>query len=265
MRILVDSKIASTVPPGITRHAVRTAVEEGCAGLGLEALVQAAVERGFDALLSIANEHRPPLLHIPPTLRVGLVPDQDPADIAANLSAHLEMLATAPAGPPGRPMTFRTVRTFFPATEEEPADESIPECDSVPESQEEQLRLGIARLLSSKREFVSLMVFTSDGQGGFFVSRRGPQVAFHETVDARRQRQLEAAIRGFHETRGHAVITDYLASNGGIPNSTRVMAFEVPGEAEQLLAICLAALREVRGVSADDPLHVDFKSHPGNR
>jgi len=54
------------------------------------------------------------------------------------------------------------------------------------------------------------------------------------------------------------VTSDYLAANGGVPNSTRLLAYELQGDVTAITMITKEALTEIYRIKPEDPLEVQF-------
>lgn len=118
----------------------------------------------------------------------------------------------------------------------------------------------VARLAGSEAAFVSLIVSTLDGQGGFLLWRRGDfGLTFH--VDVRQPGEQEPTIRVFFAGRNIALTQEYLSSNGGIPDAIRHLTYLCGDDAEYVAALCRSLLKEVYGVSDTEGLTFLFQEH----
>jgi hypothetical protein len=116
-----------------------------------------------------------------------------------------------------------------------------------------QLSAQLARLSNSSSASPALMISSLDEQRGLNVSKRNGQFVLSFVFDVRSPTRREKAVRRLFEKLGSAPIEDYLASNGGVPNATRILTYPMPSQ-PPLLDLCLRLLREVYGVSDEEGL-----------
>jgi hypothetical protein len=116
-----------------------------------------------------------------------------------------------------------------------------------------QLPTQLARLSSSRSPSAALAIFTPNGQRGFGISKRGGQIVFSFIFDVRSAPKQEQAVRRLFKKLGSSPTEDYLASNGGIANATRILTYPAPSS-PPLPALCLRLLREIYGVSDEEGL-----------
>jgi hypothetical protein len=120
----------------------------------------------------------------------------------------------------------------------------------------------VARMLASSAQFISLIVFSGDGQRGILLMRKDNQVNLGITVEWRRQQDKEETVRRFFSERGITPNRDYLAGNGNVPDATRVLHYPLEGDEERVTEICVQALREVCGIGDQDRLDFTYQEHP---
>src|SRR5690606_10768236 len=96
------------------------------------------------------------------------------------------------------------------------------------------------------------------GNSGLGLDARDGKVAINLTVEWRQETERESAIRSFFSSRNIPVTNDYLAANGGVPNSTRLLEYELQGDVTTVTAITKDALMEIFGIKPEDPLKVQF-------
>lgn len=116
----------------------------------------------------------------------------------------------------------------------------------------------VARFLESAKQFKFLQLSTPDGTRGFWFDARQGVVHADLMVEWRREPQREAAIRAFFSSRGIAPSQDYLASNGGVADATRVLAYLVTGSPAEVTALTRRILQELCGVSPTEALNIKY-------
>lgn len=131
--------------------------------------------------------------------------------------------------------------------------EDIPEPQSVPNGLS-AIPSYASRLLSSSASFSSLMVSTADGARGCGLARRGREIQIFFPIDWHRHPEEERCLREFFTRHGIAPAHDYLAQNGGVPGSTRILMYPLPDSSEGVASLCSGLLVSCFGISGEDTL-----------
>src|SRR4051812_31042533 len=97
----------------------------------------------------------------------------------------------------------------------------IPEPDRFSTDGYSQIERYVARLIDSTSRIVSLGVNTPDGQAGVGLTKEEGTLSLFMSVE-RTEVSREQAIVRFFEQRKLDCIADWLGTNGGIPDSTRL-------------------------------------------
>jgi hypothetical protein len=117
----------------------------------------------------------------------------------------------------------------------------------------------VARLLVPTNTFKYLSFFTPDGNRGFGFNARNGLVQATLTVEWRQEAQREADIRAFFSSLGIVPSQDYLAGNGGVPDSTRILEYPVGGNPDQVTALTKRILKELCDVSPTEALGISYE------
>jgi hypothetical protein len=137
----------------------------------------------------------------------------------------------------------------------------IPSPDHVPADGLSRLDSYVARLVASNTGSSSLIVSTPNQQIGLLLMRTGNQVTVGANVEWRSEPQKERAIRTYFQKQGLKPSQDYLAGNGSVPDSTRVLSYPVGSRQKQVSDLCGDLLRQVYGVNEHDPLDYLYEDH----
>jgi hypothetical protein len=116
----------------------------------------------------------------------------------------------------------------------------------------------VSRLLVPTNRFKFLQIFTPDGNHGFGFTAKDGKVEAGLIVEWRREAPREAAIRAFFNSLGIAPSNDYLADNGGVPNTTRVLDYPITGNTDEVTALTKRILQELCGVSPTEALDIKY-------
>ena len=123
----------------------------------------------------------------------------------------------------------------------------------------------VSRLLvpTNRRKFLS--VFTPDGHRGFGLHAKDGVVEAGLTVERRQEPEREAAIGSFFTSIGITPSRDYLASNGGVPDATRILHYPIQGSAAEVTALTKRILQELCGVSPSEALAISYSEKCAGR
>jgi len=116
----------------------------------------------------------------------------------------------------------------------------------------------ISHLLVPTSRFKFLHIFTSDGNRGFGLHARDGVVEASLTVEWQQDPQREATIRSFFSSLGIVPSRDYLASNGGVPDATRILDYPLSGSAVEVTALTKRILQELCSVSPTEALDMKY-------
>ena len=117
----------------------------------------------------------------------------------------------------------------------------------------------VSRLLVTTNRFKFLNIFTPDGNRGFALCAKDGKVEAELTDEWRQESQKEAAIRAFFGSLGIAPSRDYLAGNGGVSDSTRVLEYPISGNSTEVAAFTKRILQELCGVSPTEALDIKYQ------
>jgi hypothetical protein len=122
----------------------------------------------------------------------------------------------------------------------------------------DHLQPYISRLVVLSKRYKALSIFTPDGKRGFGLSAKDGSVQAGLTVEWRQEPQCEAKIRSFFSSLGVAPSQDYLAGNGNVPDATRILEYPVNGNADEVTALTKRILKELCGISLEEPLDIRY-------
>jgi hypothetical protein len=122
-----------------------------------------------------------------------------------------------------------------------------------------QVRSYVSCVLTSKAPSSWVHFSTKSGQTSISVAKHDGKLSIGLTVDAKRPRNREAAIREFFARRSILPSNDYLAGNGGVPEATRVLDFPMPQDLSVVAEITSDLLREIYRLSSTSTLDIRFE------
>ncbi|HZT41121.1 MAG TPA: hypothetical protein VFA07_02970 [Chthonomonadaceae bacterium] len=125
----------------------------------------------------------------------------------------------------------------------------------------EVLEHYIARMLGSRKPIRALIISTLDQQGGFLLTARDNQVTIGLNVERRQEPKREQAIRQLFQDLGITPTRDYLAMNGLVPDSTRILEYPLPNSEEGITEISKRVLQEIYSVHAEDGLSYTYEEN----
>lgn len=123
----------------------------------------------------------------------------------------------------------------------------------------DQIETYVTRLLNSDSDYRAIIFSTSDGDRAFLIYTRGSATSASLDVDWREHPEKEAAIRAFFAKLNIAPSQDYLAGNGGINDSTRMLEYPLEGNASQIAALTKRIMSELCDIRPDEALDISFR------
>ena len=119
----------------------------------------------------------------------------------------------------------------------------------------------IARVLASRAASSWAQFSTMSGKTSISVGKHEGKLQLSLVVDQRRLRHREAAVRNFFAHHQIRPTQDYLAGNGGIAKSTRVLVFPLPNDAGVAAEIATDLLQEIYQLKSTTTLDIRFEEH----
>lgn len=117
----------------------------------------------------------------------------------------------------------------------------------------------IARMLTSRAPKSALIISTLDEQGGLLLFAEEKRVRIGLNIEWRDEPKREQAIRQLFRELKVAPTQDYLASNGGVPDSTRIMEYPLSGNAQEIAGTCQKVLKEIYGAGEEEGLKYSYE------
>jgi hypothetical protein len=117
----------------------------------------------------------------------------------------------------------------------------------------------ISRFLTPSHGFKSLGISTPDGQHALLFTARGGKVEAFFSVEWRQKPEQEAAIRKLFKSLGVTPTEDYLASNGGVPDSTRCLMYPISGNADEVTALTKRILQDLCGIIPTEAVDIEYQ------
>lgn len=117
----------------------------------------------------------------------------------------------------------------------------------------------ISRFLVPSHGLKSLGVSTPDGQHALLFTARDGKVEAFFSIEWRQKPEQETAIRKFFKSLCVSPTEDYLASNGGVPDSTRCLMYPIAGNADEVTALTKRILQELCGMSPTEAVDIEYR------
>jgi hypothetical protein len=133
---------------------------------------------------------------------------------------------------------------------------SIPEPDHYASNGCSHIETYVTKLLHSTELFFSLMVSTPDGEVALGVLMQQNHLVIGLSVDVTRKPQEEQTLREFFARRNIEPVDDYLAQNGDVPDSVRMLNYPLPTDIKFVTDLAKNLLEQVYGV--DEHAALDF-------
>ncbi|HVT11115.1 MAG TPA: hypothetical protein VHE55_02520 [Fimbriimonadaceae bacterium] len=127
------------------------------------------------------------------------------------------------------------------------------------------LKPYVQRLLDSHNWFTTISIFTPDGQHGFALWKQGGVVTANLIVEARKEPAREKRIREFFAGRSIQPSEDYMAGNGGVSDSTRVMSWPITGNADTVTSLAQRIAQELCDIPNHSGLDIQFEEQADER
>jgi hypothetical protein len=138
----------------------------------------------------------------------------------------------------------------------------VPEPDHFPANGFDHIESYITRLVALSSRPKTIVIGTPDGNRAIFLQAQdGKTEVFLMALNTHQQRKREEAIRTFFKTLGIEPSKDYLAGNGGAPNSTRCLSYPIAGTVREVTELTKRILNELCGISPKEGLNIRFNDH----
>jgi hypothetical protein len=125
----------------------------------------------------------------------------------------------------------------------------------------EQIERFVSRVLASGMASSWVQLSTKSGRTAISIAKHKSKLTLGLTVHAKRQRSREAAVRQFFASRHISPSADYLAANGGVPETTRVLDFPMPNSSTAVARVASDLLREIYRLRDTTTLDIRFEEH----
>ncbi|MCL4692703.1 MAG: hypothetical protein KJ060_09365 [Candidatus Hydrogenedentes bacterium] len=135
---------------------------------------------------------------------------------------------------------------------------SIPEPDHYASNGCSHIETYVRRLLHSTEHFSSLMVSTPDGEIALGILKLKDHLQIGLSVDVTNLDE-EQTLRKFFADRSIEPTYDYLAQNGNVPDSVRMLDYPLPADIQFVTDLAKNLLANVYGVDERAALDFAFK------
>jgi hypothetical protein len=133
----------------------------------------------------------------------------------------------------------------------------VPAAERFPSGGISQIGAFVRRVLRSPASSAWIVISTPSGRTAISIGKHEGAASFGVSTDVRK-RSRERALRSFFAARRIQPTRDYLAANGRVQNSTRVLEFPAPRTATSSAKIAGDLLRTVYGLTDRSALDIRF-------
>ncbi len=119
----------------------------------------------------------------------------------------------------------------------------------------------VSRLLQASARFTSLIIAAPERNFAVDLWQRSGVPGLTLIVDWGAEPERERAIRQFFAERKLSPSQDYLAGNGGVPDATRVLTYDLPADLQFITAVTKDALRQIYQLREQDGLDFTYQEH----
>lgn len=117
----------------------------------------------------------------------------------------------------------------------------------------------VFRVLASKSKSSWVNLSTKSGNTAIGIAKHDGNVSLGLTLNVRRERNRERAIREFFASRNISPSDDYLAADAGVPDSTRVLNFPMPRDPAVIADMASDLLRDIYRLRDTTTLDMRFE------
>jgi hypothetical protein len=134
-----------------------------------------------------------------------------------------------------------------------------PAPDFYPENGFEHLGSYISKLLKYSDEFKLLIISTPEGDKALGLNSKAGIVGVGFTVEWKQDPEEERMIRDYFKRMNIAPHRDYLADNGGIKDSTRVLDYNIQGNEKEITMLVKDVLKKLCDISETEALNIYYE------
>lgn len=131
--------------------------------------------------------------------------------------------------------------------------------DYYPNNGFEHLNSYISKLLRYSDDFKSLIISTPKDDKALGLDTRAGVLNIGFTVEWKQEPEKEKSIRDYFKRLNISPHRDYLAANGGIPDSTRVLDFNIEGNEKEVTELVKDILKKLCDMSEVEALNIYYE------
>jgi hypothetical protein len=137
----------------------------------------------------------------------------------------------------------------------------IPKPDSFRSDGFVRIEGYVSRLLRASARFNSLIIASPKRKFAVDLWQRSGVPGFTLIVDWRAEPERERAIRQFFAERRLSPSQDYLGGNGGVPDATRLLTYDLQADPQFITALTKDVLRQIYELREEDALDFTYQEH----
>jgi hypothetical protein len=131
--------------------------------------------------------------------------------------------------------------------------------DYYPENGFNHLDSYISKLSAYSESFKSMIISTPKGDKALGLDSKAGVISVGFTVEWKQEPDKEKSIREYFQRLKILPYRDYLAANGGVPESTRVLDFKIEGNEKEVSSLVKDILKKLCDISEGEPLNIYYE------
>ena len=130
--------------------------------------------------------------------------------------------------------------------------------DFYPQDGFDYIASYITKLAKYSTKFKSLIISTKDGEKALGLDSKNGEINVGFTIEWKTQPKEETSIREYFEKLNIKPHEDYLADNGGIKDSTRLLDYNITRSEEDVTKLVKEILIKLIGITEFDELNIRY-------
>ena len=116
----------------------------------------------------------------------------------------------------------------------------------------------ISKLVTYSTKFKSLIISTKDGEKALGLDSRNGEINVGFTIEWKTHPKEETSIRDYFEKLNIKPHEDYLADNGDMKGSTRLLDYNITRSEEEVTKLVKEILIKLIGITESDELKINY-------
>ena len=130
--------------------------------------------------------------------------------------------------------------------------------DIYPTNGFDHLSSYIKKLMVFSKEMKSIIISTKDGEKALGLDSREERISVGFTTEWKKNPQEEQRIRAYFDKLNITPHEDYLAGNGGVVDSTRILQYYIDGSEKEITELTKDILVKLSAITENEELHIHY-------